>query len=109
MNDIAVLGRENPDPLTAIGFDLTQLDLAATKADELANLLAEANGDKADPNESKIIRDKAYTHMKELVDEIREAGKYVFRNNKNRLKGYASDYWKKQNRKKKDDNSEIAE
>jgi hypothetical protein len=40
--------------------------------DELANLLAEANGD------------KAYTHLKELVDEIREAGKYVFRNDKNK-------------------------
>jgi hypothetical protein len=53
--------------------------------------------------------DKAYSNMKELVDEIREAGKYVFRNNKNRLKGYFSSYWKKQNRKKKDDNSEIAE
>jgi hypothetical protein len=47
--------------------------------------------------------------MKILVDEIREAGKYVFRNNQNRLKGYSSDYWKKQNRKKKDDNSEVAE
>jgi hypothetical protein len=81
LNDIAVLGRENPDPLTTIGFDLTQLDLAATRADELANLLAEANGDKADPNYSKTIRDKAYTHLKELVDEIREAGKYVLRNN----------------------------
>jgi hypothetical protein len=98
LNDLAVLGRENPDPLTAIGFDLTQLDLAATRADELANLLAEANGDKADPNYSKTIRDKAYTHLKELVDEIREAGKYVFRNDKNRLKGYSSSYWKKQNR-----------
>jgi hypothetical protein len=97
LNDIAVLGRENPDPLTAIGFDLTQLDLAATRADELANLLAEANGD------------KAYTYMKALVDEIREAGKYVFRNNKNRLKGYSSSYWKKQNRKKKEENSEVTE
>jgi hypothetical protein len=73
-----------------MGFDLTQLDRAATRADELADLLAEANGDKADPNESKIIRDKAYTYMKTLVDEIREAGKYVFRNNKNRLKGYTT-------------------
>jgi hypothetical protein len=109
LNDIAVLGRENPEPLTAIGFDLTQLDLAATRADELADLLAEANGDKADPNESKIIRDKAYTHMKVLVDEIREAGKYVFRNDKNRLKGYSSDYWRKENRKKKDENNEAAE
>ena len=107
LNDIAVLARENPDPLTAIGFDLAQLDLAATRADELADLLAEANGDKADQNESKIIRDKAYAYMKALVDEIREAGKYVFRNDKNRLKGYSSDYWRKQNRKKKEDDSEV--
>lgn len=109
LNDIAVLGRENPDPLTAIGFDLAQLELAATRADELANLLAEANGDKADPNESKVIRDKAYTYMKELVDDIREAGKYVFRNNKNRLKGYSSDYWKKQNRNKKEEPDEVVD
>jgi hypothetical protein len=108
LNDIAVLGRENPEPLTAIGFDLTQLDLAATRADELANLLAEANGDKADPNESKLIRDKAYTHLKELVDEIREAGKYVFRNNKNRLKGYSSDYWRKLHRKQSNNQEEVA-
>jgi hypothetical protein len=50
----------------------------------------------------KIIRDKAYTHLKMLVDEVREAGKYVFRNNKNRLKGYSSSYWKKRNRSKKE-------
>ncbi len=109
LNDIAVLGRENPDPLTAIGFDTDQLELAATRADELADLLAEANGDKADSNESKIIRDKAYSHMKVLVDEIRLAGKYVFRKNPNRLKGYSSEYWRKQNRKKDDSNSEVAE
>lgn len=95
LNDIAVLGKENPDPLTAIGFDPAQLDAAAALADQMADLMAEANGDKADQNESKVIRDKAYTHMKVLVDEIREAGKYVFRHDKNRLKGYASAYWRK--------------
>lgn len=95
LNDISVLGRENPDPLTNIGFDLAQLDLAATRADELADLLAEANGDKADQNDSKVIRDKAYTYLKVLVDEIREAGKYVFRKDKNRLKGYSSHYRRK--------------
>jgi len=109
LNDLAVLGRENPDPLTAIGFDLSQLDLAATRADELADLLAEANGDKADPNESKVIRDKAYAHLKVLVDEIREAGKYAFRNDKNRLKGYSSQYWKKQNRQKSEADTQVTE
>ncbi|WP_319482928.1 hypothetical protein [uncultured Draconibacterium sp.] len=107
LNDIAVLGRENPDPLTAISFDLEQLDEAATLADTLADLLAEANGDKADPNESKIIRDKAYLHMKELVDEIREAGKYVFRKDPNRLKGYSSDYWRKIHRKQKNNDEDA--
>uniref|UniRef100_UPI003216DCAB hypothetical protein n=1 Tax=uncultured Draconibacterium sp. TaxID=1573823 RepID=UPI003216DCAB len=109
LNDIAVLGRENPEPLTEISFDLSQLDLAATRADELADLLAEANGDKADPNESKIIRDKAYLYMKELVDEIREAGKYVFRKNPNRLKGYSSEYWRKLHRKQSNGTQETTE
>ena len=104
LNDIAVLGKENPDPLTSIAFDLTKLDLAATRADELADLRARANGDKGEQNESKIIRDRAFAYMKEMVDEIREAGKYVFRNDKNRLKGYSSQYWKKINRRKKENN-----
>ncbi|WP_147372250.1 hypothetical protein [Mariniphaga sediminis] len=77
MNDIAVWGRENPDPLTAIGFNLKRPDLAATRADEQTNPLAEANGDKADPNESKIICYKACTNMKKWVDKIRKAGKYL--------------------------------
>lgn len=95
LNDIAVLGKENPKPLTNIGFNLEHLNTAATRADELADLLARANGDKADGNESKMIRDQAYTYLKQLVDEIREAGKYVFRKDKHRVKGYASHYWKK--------------
>ena len=94
LNDLAVLGRENPSPLEGIGFDLAQLDLAANKADEMANLLAMANGDKYDQSEAKVIRDKAYTHLKALVDEIREAGKYLFWHNPQRYKGYISQYRK---------------
>ncbi|WP_299583090.1 hypothetical protein [uncultured Sunxiuqinia sp.] len=44
----------------------------------MGNLLGLANGDKADQNQSKLLRDKAYTYLKELVDEIRDAGKYLF-------------------------------
>jgi len=108
LNDLAVLGKANSEALTAIGFDLAQLDAAATAADEMADLLATANGDKAEQNESKTIRDKAYTYMKALVDDIREAGKYVFRNNKNRLKGYSSDYWRKLHRKQSSNQDDVA-
>lgn len=109
LNDISVLGKANPEPLASISFDLVQLDLAATRADEMADLLAEANGDKADHNESKEIRDRAYTHLKELVDEIRDAGKYVFRSDAHRLNGYFSQYWKKQKQKKREAKIEDAD
>jgi hypothetical protein len=100
LNDLTVLGKNNPALLQAINFDLGKLDVAAATSDAMANLLAMANGDKAIQNESKVIRDKAYTHMKELVDQIREAGKYLFWKNENRYKGYVSKYWADVNRSK---------
>ncbi len=94
LNDLAVLGRANLAPLTAIAFDTTKLDAAATQADEMADLLARANGDRSDQSENKMLRDKAYVHLKELVDAVREAGKYLFWKNPQRLKGYVSQYRK---------------
>jgi hypothetical protein len=107
LNDLSVLGKANPEPLSAIGFEVTKLDAAAVKADEMADLLATANGDKAEQNESKLTRDKAYTYLKELVDEIREAGKYVFWKDEIRYRGYTSEYWRKQNRSKENDSPQI--
>ncbi|MBW6537798.1 MAG: hypothetical protein K0B11_22510 [Mariniphaga sp.] len=46
--------------------------------------------------------------MKTLVGEVREAEKYVFRNNKNRLKGYSSGYWKKLHRKQSSNQDDVA-
>lgn len=99
LSDISVLGKENPEPLIEIGFDMTLLDKAETESDEKATLLAEANGDKAVQNESKVIRDKAFTHLKELADEVRETGKYLFWHNKTRYKGYTNSYWTRRKRK----------
>jgi len=109
LNDLSVLGKANPAPLQTIGIEETKLDLAAQKADEMADLLAIANGDKAEHNESKIIRDKAYTYLKALVDEIRDAGKYVFWKDATRYRGYTSDYWRKRNRNKSKEEEESTE
>lgn len=98
LNDLSLLGKSNTAPLAAINFDLEKLDSAASASDELANLLALANGDKSLQSESKIIRDKAYTYMKELVDQIRDAGKYLFWKNEKRLKGYRSEFLYQKNR-----------
>jgi hypothetical protein len=98
LNDLSVLGKNNGAPLLAIGFDMGNLDVAAETSDRMAELLAAANGEKSVKNETKIIRDKAFTYLKQLVDEIRAAGKYVFWKNEKRLKGYRSDYLRQKNR-----------
>lgn len=100
LNDLAVLGQKNTSELEAIGFDLTKLDTAATLSDEMADLLAITNGNKTGGTDSKFLRDQAYTYLKSLVDEIREAGKFLFWKDERRLKGYASNYWRKQNASK---------
>ncbi len=100
LNDLSVLGKENPDPLTAVSFDLTELDTSAATSDDMATLLAEVNGDRAGQNESKVIRDKAYHYMKELADEICAAGKFLFWKNENRYKGYIIQYRKKHRKSK---------
>ena len=100
LNDLSILGTNNTALLEAIGFDTVKLQEAAQKSDTMANLLALANGDKAEQNDSKKTRDKAFAYLKERVDEIREAGKYLFWKNEKRYIGYVSKYWADQNRAK---------
>ena len=98
LNDIAVLGKANIAPLEAVSMDLTMLDQAAAVANEMAELLSKATVDKEDKSPARIIRDKAYTHLKEAVDEIRNCGQYVFWRNESRNKGYISQYHRSMNR-----------
>jgi len=78
LNDMAVLGKNNVAPLQALGFDLNKLNVAAETSNAMAELPAAANGDKSLQSETKMIRDKAFFYLKQRVDEIRAAGKYVF-------------------------------
>lgn len=73
----------------------------------MAVLPATANCDKAGQNESKTNRNKACNHLKELVDDVREAGKYLFWRNPNWYRGYVSQYWQKLNRNSKKEDEVI--
>jgi hypothetical protein len=106
LNDLAVLGKENPDPLTAINFDMTLLDIAAQMADEKGDLYAQASVERVGYKEAKKIRDQAYTHLKEAVDEIRDCGQFVYWRNTARVQGYRSDYTAKRNKPKPPENEE---
>ena len=94
LSHLAVLGKANQPLLKAIGYPAAKLDLAAKLAVELKVLLAKANGEKEESNSVKLLRDKAYTLLKKSVDEIREAGKFVFWKESKRLKGYKSKYFR---------------
>ncbi len=95
LSDLATLGKANITLLTAINLDEAKLDKAASEASDLSILLAKANGERKEDSSPKITRDKAYTYLKEAVDEIYEAGKYLFWKDKAKLKGYYSRYLNK--------------
>ncbi|WP_106794491.1 hypothetical protein [Aquimarina sp. Aq78] len=90
--DISVLGKVNAPELEKIKYDLRNLELAAQRSDTLAELLAKANGTTLDNSKAKEIRDRAYTYLKEAIDEVRDTGKYAFRKDPERYKGYISQY-----------------
>lgn len=95
LNDYSVLGKANPAPLEKTNFALTELDAAATLSENLSTLLAQANGTKDSEHDFKDIRDRAFTLVKELVDEIRACGKYVFADQPDIKKLFASQYRRK--------------
>ena len=92
LNDLGVLGKKNLQLLEAVNFDMSLLDKAVQISKEMAKLLPDVNKERREHSELKKIRDQAYTHLKEAVDKIRSYGKYLFRDNKKRLRGYKSDY-----------------
>ncbi len=95
LNDLKVLGQANGDLLTAVGFDMTLLDTAGQKSEALTEVLAAATGESANDSEARILRDKAYTHVKEVVDKIYRYGKYLSRDDESRTMGYRSAYLRK--------------
>ncbi len=95
LSDLNVLGKGNTELLIAAKFNLAKLDKAANWSSRLREVLAKANGATKENTLVKQIRDKAFTHAKETVDEIRDAGKYVFKDNPERYQGYISTYRKK--------------
>lgn len=92
LSDIAALGSDNLAALQAVNLDMAELDKAAMAADSLGSLLGLVNGERSNNSGARIVRDQAYTHLKEAVDEVRACGQFVFWDNELRLLGYRSSY-----------------
>jgi hypothetical protein len=89
---LSLLGQKNTGLLEKINFDLTELVTAATLSKTLSDLLALNNDGQEKDSPEKDLRDRAFTHLKKAVDEIRLYGKAEFWREPDRLKGYSSEY-----------------
>lgn len=90
--ELAVLGEKYPDPLTAIGFDISRFSSIKTLAHSLSELLAAANGSSNESSNIKLQRDKAYTLLAIRMSSIREYGRYVFWKDESRKEKYYNNY-----------------
>lgn len=98
LNDCAVLGEQNRELLEAAAFDMALLDEAKKLSDEMAALLAQTRANTPESQEALELRNRAYTHLEEAVDEVCRVGRHVFRDDEKRLRGYFSAYMRRKNR-----------
>lgn len=102
MSDYPAFAKQYPEPLEAILFNTTKIDRANQLSHELLDLMNQVDGMKNSKNRpEKILRDRAYTYLKQLVDEIRSYGKYAFWNDEEKQKRYSSEYTRRKNEKNK--------
>lgn len=95
LNDLAVLGRENTEPVFRAGIEPEVLQEAADHSDALSRLRGHALGERIAGSAAKDVRDRAHTYLKKAVDDIRTAGKFLFWRDENRLRGYVSQHKRK--------------
>jgi hypothetical protein len=98
LNDLAELGQIHIAELESIGFDMTKLDEARSMSNSLLNLNGDVKTLFLETRPLIELRNKAYMHLKEAVDEIRCVGQYVFWKAEKRQKAYASAYLRKRSR-----------
>ncbi|RUT79840.1 hypothetical protein [Ancylomarina longa] len=95
LSDLHAIGEHNKDLLEKISFNFDLLNKTKNLSGKLGSLAADYHGSINQRKENKGFRDKTYTYLKHLVDEIRDAGKFVFKKDKNRLPGYLIGYYSK--------------
>lgn len=95
LSNLSGFGKANTLELEKIKFDMTKLDLADTISSNIGRLPPVVRGKNKPGGKAKLLRDQAYTYLKQAVDEVRACGKYTFQEDKTRLIGYRSEYIRK--------------
>jgi hypothetical protein len=111
LHKLVALGREFFVPLLDIKLKPEVLDKAQEVAGIMGTLLAQLIAERAKGSASRLVRDQAYTLLKQAVDEVRACAQYVFWNNERRREAYSSRHLRtlrRQASKKKRDSGNSA-
>jgi hypothetical protein len=90
--DGKVICESNKELLDGIGFDMTILDRAQVLSAQLSDLLAKATLDRSESPEIRIERDKVFTILKGMLQELSRAGFYIHRLDPTRAARYSLTY-----------------
>ncbi len=96
---LAHLGKSNAEAMQAINFDLSLCDKATEEYERISNLLAIKDSKMYVPDNMLLIRNKAFTLLKECIDEVRSYGQFAFNDNPDIVKAYSSNYRREKQRK----------
>ncbi len=107
LQDYSTFGKAHEERLREIGFDTSLLDKAAELSAYLANLLGASGNDAT--TEARIIRDKSFFYLKNIIMTIRACGQYVFRNDPQRLAEYSGALIPKKTGRRKKTVNEVTE
>ncbi len=92
LSNIVILAKDHTELLQATAFEMANLDKAMDMSERLGALNAAFQRERNESHPAKIMRDKAYTYLKEAVDEIRRVGRFVFRHQADILEAYQRSY-----------------
>lgn len=101
LNDLSVFGEVHIESLQTAGFDISALRRARELSMEMTSAYAVIITKRNSPDRKYKIRNQAYTHLAEAIDEIKRHAKHVLFQNHDRLRGYSSEYISRKNRRYK--------
>ncbi|MDG5816774.1 hypothetical protein QA601_16880 [Chitinispirillales bacterium ANBcel5] len=88
---LSELGKKYQHHLKKMNFDMKVIEKCKTFGDKLSHLYASAYSAER-PCQMRVIRNKAFTLMKELMAQAREYVTYLFKKNSTHIKQYSSQY-----------------
>jgi hypothetical protein len=95
LRDLAIFGMEHDEYLRSKKFNMEKLAAGVEMSRRMGSLLAAVKTGRSFSSKSLKLRNQAYTHLKEAVDELKAHALYLFADDKKRMRGYISEYRKK--------------